>query len=57
MSRMSNKEIAAELARIERELIASAAKCQASTKEAMRVIDQILLDLGCPLAKGQADGM
>jgi len=53
--RMTDLEIAEELDRIEREMRAAAAKSQNACKEAMRVIENLMNDLGIPMAKGAAD--
>jgi len=48
---MTDREIAAELARIEKEMLETAARSQAACKEAMRVIEGLMDQLGIPMAK------
>lgn len=52
---MTPREIAAELDRIEREMRAETAKTQTACKEAMTIIENLMNDLGVPLAKGSTD--
>lgn len=52
---MTDQQIVAELDRIEREMREAAAKGQAACKEAMHAIEQIMADLGAPMAKESAD--
>lgn len=52
---MTEQQIVAELARIEKEMLAAAAKSRAATQEAMRIIEQMMADLGVPMSKERAD--
>lgn len=47
---MTDDDVAAELDRIEREMLATAAKSRAACKEAMTVIENLMNDLGIPRA-------
>lgn len=48
---MTDREIIAELDRLEREIRETAATSQAATKEAMRIIEELMDDLGISMAK------
>jgi hypothetical protein len=50
-SDLTDRQIADELGRIEREMRESASKGQAACKEAMNIIEQMMSDLGVPMAK------
>jgi hypothetical protein len=52
---MTSREIVAELDRIEREMREAATKGQNACKEAMTVIENLMNDLGIPMAKGTTD--
>lgn len=52
---MTDQQIADELDRIEREMRESAARSQTACKEAMRIIEQMMADLGIPMAKEKSD--
>jgi hypothetical protein len=52
---MTRQEIADELDRLERELIETSAKCEVATREAMRIIEKMMADLGVPMAKERTD--
>jgi hypothetical protein len=52
---MTEREIIAELDRIEREMRDAAANSQAATQEAMRIIEGLMADLGIPMAKESTD--
>jgi predicted transcriptional regulator len=52
---MTHREIAAELTRLEREIKETVARSQAACKEAMRVIEGIMDELGVPMAKEKSD--
>jgi hypothetical protein len=52
---MTVSEINAELARIEREMLDAAAKGQVACKEAMTIIEELMADLGAPMAKARSD--
>jgi hypothetical protein len=52
---MTDQQIIAELDRIERELHEQATRSQGAVKEAIRIIENLMADLGIPLAKESAD--
>lgn len=52
---MTDQQIYDELSRIEQEMLATAAKGRAATQEAMRIIEQMMADLGIPMSKESSD--